>query len=229
MAAFDSRARPDSPDVLTHGTGAPGSGQERQAWGAVDRVVRWARSRRLVGHLAPDARVLDFGCGQENWFLTMNHRRFGSGVGIDPSLRRDVAASATTGSPGGPPNVRGHRSSLEQFRTEHPDERFDVCLWIAVVEHLWPDDARELLRGCREVLRPNGRIVLTTPTPRSRRLLELLAYRLHLISEDEIRDHKHYLDRSTITDLLSSAGFSVVEYRTFQLRLNSLIVAERHG
>ncbi|MBP6256774.1 hypothetical protein KA405_03490 [Patescibacteria group bacterium] len=46
---------------------------------------------------------------------------------------------------------------------------------------------------------------MTTPSVWSQPVLELLAYRLHVISEEEIRDHKEYFDKQKLIKYTTQA------------------------
>jgi len=72
---------------------------------------------------------------------------------------------------------------------------------------------------------------MTTPSVRSRRVLELLAFRLNLIDAAEIRDHKHYYTEGELRTLLVHAGFAndSIRYRSFSLGMNQLVVAKKIG
>ena len=73
----------------------------------------------------------------------------------------------------------------------------------------------------RRILKDDGRILLTTPTPASRPLLEFLAFKLKIISGPEIADHKHYYSRADIGGIAARHGLACETYRTFQFGLNS--------
>jgi hypothetical protein len=81
------------------------------------------------------------------------------------------------------------------------------------------------------VLHPGGVTIMTTPSVRSKRLLELLAFRFHVIDADEIRDHKHYYTKRELHTLLIRAGFveDAITYRSFALGMKQLVVAAKEG
>ena len=61
---------------------------------------------------------------------------------------------------------------------------------LAVLEHLnYPLD---MLREIARVLKPNGILLLTVPSHLAKPVLEFLAYKLKIVSEDEIRANKSY-------------------------------------
>ena len=133
-------------------------------------------------------------------------------IGIDPDLEVE--------------DGRGQRCDVAAIADRFPGA-FDVATSFAVIEHLPPDEVPGHLASIRSTLRPGGHLVLTTPTPRSKPVLEFLAFRLHVISEFEIRDHRRYYDGPELHDLLTRAGFDRVEHATFQFGLNQRAVAQR--
>jgi len=158
--------------------------------------------------------VLDIGCGTENWLIRSVDRCAPGSVGIDPHLPDEFV---------GPSGVRGLVADVipERMGT------FDVATSLAVIEHLEPADRDAMFADARRLLRPDGLLVLTTPSPRSKPILEFLAYRLHVISEHEIRDHRAYYSLEELRDFLGSCGFVVESSSTFQIGLNQLVVARR--
>lgn len=191
----------------------------RQRFNPIDRALRRLRARPLARHVPAGSRVLDVGCGLDNWLI----RSMADGpaatwaadsLGIDPDLREDAVDAV------------GRRTDVATVAASEPDA-FDAVTSLAVVEHLPPDTVPEHLGAIRSALRPGGVLFLTTPTPRSKPVLELLAFRLRVISAHEIRDHRHYYDATELTALLTGAGFEQVEHTTFQVGLNQRVIARR--
>jgi 2-polyprenyl-3-methyl-5-hydroxy-6-metoxy-1,4-benzoquinol methylase len=193
-------------------------GQTRQRFNVVDRFVRSMRTRRIRRCLHQTDVVLDFGCGQENWFLRSSSKAIAGGIGIDPNLHANFNHELS------PKGIQAKRCTIEEFASSAATQ-FDVITWLAVIEHFHSDEAESRLAACASLLKPGGKLVLTTPTPSSKPILEFLAYKLHLISEEEIRDHKIYYDRAKIESILQRSGFSMLKYQTFQFGLNSFMIA----
>lgn len=191
---------------------------DRQAFNRVDRAVRRLRARSVTRHVPPGSRVLDVGCGLENWLIrSMTGRPSGwrdDSLGIDPDLDETAV------------DAHGRRSDLADVADSEPGA-YDAVTSLAVIEHLPPDRVAEHLDAIRTTLRPGGVLVLTTPTPRSKPVLEFLAFRLHVISAHEIRDHRHYYDGEELLALLADAGFERTSHTPFQLGLNQRVTARR--
>jgi 2-polyprenyl-3-methyl-5-hydroxy-6-metoxy-1,4-benzoquinol methylase len=190
--------------------------EDRAPFALIDRVIRRLRARRFVPEIPVGASVLDFGCGQENSLLVSLADRIGNGVGVDPALRN----SGQTG------NVLAYRGTLEQYVRQNKDSLFDVVTMAAVIEHLDSEAAIAILVLLKSLLTGDGRLVLSTPTPRSQPLLEFLAFRLRIISRDEIEDHKIYYNRQLLEERLEMSGFVLISYKQFQFGMNSIAVAK---
>jgi SAM-dependent methyltransferase len=177
----------------------------------VDRLIRALRARRVTRLVRPGDVVVDLGCGHDMWLLGMLEDRIERGIGVDPDL---VASSRG--------RLEARPGDAAKVLPELPDGSVDRVVLLAVLEHIPPDRVVGLLREVRRVLGPVGSLVLTTPTPRSKPLLEFLAFRARVISRAEIEDHKRYYDRAAIEEVASCAGLAVARYQTFQFGLNSL-------
>lgn len=177
-------------------------------------IARW-RLSQVLRWIPAQAQLLDFGCGTQAFLLKALVGRIEYGYGIDydatPSKTKHYQIINTT----------------VTNRLPFPPKMFGVVTLLAVLEHMTPSQARQLFKEFHRVLQPGGRVVLTTPTPASQWLLELLAFRVKIISYAEIADHKHYYSQQDIAKLAQKAGFRLVTYSTFQAGLNSLAVLEK--
>ncbi len=95
----------------------------------------------------------------------------------------------------------------------------DTIISLAVVEHIHVEDVYAVFRRFKKMLRSDGHIFLTTPTPASKPVLEFLA-RIGLLDKENIEEHKHYWTRHDLNELAVKTGFEMVRYRKFQLGFN---------
>lgn len=175
-------------------------------------ICRW-RSGIVRRHIAAGDKILDFGCGHQALFLRSVRSLVGHGIGID--------YDATPSQPA--PNLEIRNFHFKD-RLAFPDQTFDRVTILAVLEHIPLDQVGVLFAEFRRVLKNGGRVLLTTPTPASRPLLEFLAFRLKIISGPEIADHKHYWSRADIERLAAEQTLVCEKYGTFQFGLNSVAV-----
>ena len=114
-------------------------------------------------------------------------------------------------------------------RLPFKDESFDKVIMLAVLEHVETNKVELLFKEFKRILKKNGKVILTTPTPLSKPILEFLAYKLRIISECEIRDHKKYYTRNDIKELAEATNFLLDSYKLFQFGLNSSAILEKNN
>lgn len=181
----------------------------------LEPMLRRMRLARVLPTLLRhrDCRLLDVGCGWEARLLHEVEPYVREAVGIDfkaPRLSHPKLKTVTM-----------------TLATELPLESasFDVVTLLAVLEHL--SHPREMLLEIARVLRPGGQLVMTVPSKAAKPVLEFLAYRLHVVSEAEIRDHKRYYDRRSLAEALEGTGLRLDRHRYFQLGMNNFVLATK--
>jgi len=99
---------------------------------------------------------------------------------------------------------------------------------LAVVEHLDPDGLSELFTETHRVLKPGGKLIVTTPAAWSDGLLRFMA-RVGLVSAEEIDEHAFNYTLPLLGWCFGQGGFSIrkVKFGYFEARLNMWAVAER--
>jgi 2-polyprenyl-3-methyl-5-hydroxy-6-metoxy-1,4-benzoquinol methylase len=186
----------------------------------LEPILRRMRIRRVlpVVRSFPRCRLLDVGCGWEARLLKSVEPYIDSGVGVDskaPELDGDKLKTV---------------SVTLNDKLPFGDNAFDVVTLMAVLEHL--EKPLQILREIRRVLiKPEatggcgGILVGTVPSRAAKPVLEFLSYRLKIVNEAEIRDHKRYFNRNDLIDILTDAGFGRVSHRYFQCGMNGFFTA----
>ena len=175
-------------------------------------ICRW-RSRIVRRHIKANTSVLDFGCGHQALFLRSIAGKISHGVGVD--------YDADTGRVAANVEIRNFRF---RDRLAFPDASFDQISLLAVIEHVELEDVEVLFSELRRVLRPSGSILLTTPTLAAKPMLEFMAFRLRIISESEIADHRHYWSEADLRALATRHGFACSMYRKFLFGMNCFAI-----
>lgn len=175
-------------------------------------LQRW-RIRMAARHLPKGAHVLDIGCSDGLLFSVLGGR-IGSGVGVDTD------------------SVPEDYGSFRFIRGRAPDdlpsgETFDAITMLAVLEHIPGDGQRSLADGCWALLKDNGRVICTVPSPRVDSLIHL-GQRLRIL--DGMQEHEHYgFEPSHTERLFTDRGFTLSRAQHFQLGLNNLFVFAKVG
>lgn len=125
-----------------------------------EQRVRSATVLRLLA-AGPGERILDIGCGNGRDVLPMIAQG-ASVVGVDVSEGM-VAEALRVLSASGIENVSLQVGDATQL--DFADGEFDKILCSEVIEHI--PDASKALSEMRRVLKPGGKLVLSTPNPRS--------------------------------------------------------------
>jgi SAM-dependent methyltransferase len=162
------------------------------------------RAAFLAEHLSSGDRVLDVGCGEAR-FAAQVVGAGASYVGVDVAeepLRRG--------------RVLHPELDLRIVDGEGawalPDAGFDVVWAGEVIEHV--ADTAGWLSEVRRVLRPGGRLLLSTPAHgRARMLLLALSRRALATHFDPRGEHLRFYTRETLRELLADFRFQQIEVR----------------
>jgi len=181
----------------------------------LDKFIRYLRFRKVIRYIPKDSVVCDIGCGENANFLKSIRASIKYGIGVDK-------------------DVRDHKNSKLELKKLKLSNKLplnsgtcDVVTMLAVLEHL--QNPQEILNESFRILKAGGKLILTTPTPLAKPILEFLAFKLHLINKKQISDHKNYFWPNDIKKMLVQAGFKEENFKTsfFEFFLNSLIIAQK--
>ena len=180
-------------------------------WNILDKLIAKLRYGQVNKYVVAGQTIVDIGCGREAEFLMSHKEKIGKGLGFDFRIEDREEENICL------KNNKGGGSTLPL-----PDNSVDTVFLNAVLEHLTNPYA--VLKECKRILKENGRVVMTTPTRAAKPVLEFMAFKLHIINEDEILEHQHYYNKKDVIKLASDLGFKLEKYSFFELFMNSLIV-----
>ncbi|MFB2935447.1 methyltransferase domain-containing protein [Aerosakkonemataceae cyanobacterium BLCC-F154] len=175
----------------------------------LEPILRRFRISRVIAHIPKSSVILDIGCGRKAAFLQAVSPYIKEGFGVDFKVDENVQI----------PNVRTLQLRLES-NLPFADCSFDVVTMLAVLEHIEKEE--QILSEIHRVLVPGGKLIITVPSVWAQPVLEFLAYKLKIVSEAEIRDHKRYYTREKLQKILvRTIGFTEFKHRYFQLWMNN--------
>jgi len=178
--------------------------------------LRAQKANKLIPDHLRTGRILDIGCGSYPYFLS--HTYFAEKFAVD-QLEKPATVS----------NINWHSLDLNSDPgLPFEDSYFDLVTMLAVVEHLAPNSLVTLFQEVHRVLRPGGRLIITTPAAWSDGLLHRMA-RLGLVSEDEINEHVYVYTLPLLGWYFGRAGFEMtkVKFGYFEFNLNLWATADR--
>lgn len=176
-----------------------------------DVILQHWRIRMAARQLPQGAHVLDIGCCDGLLFSVLEDR-IASGVGVDSD------------------SVPEDYGEFRFIRGRAPDdlpsgETFDAITMLAVLEHIPTDAQRQLAEDCWALLKPNGRVICTVPSPRVDSLIQL-GKRLRIL--DGMQEHEHYgFEPSHTVSVFVERGFTLRRAHRFQFGLNHLFAFDK--
>lgn len=181
-------------------------------WNCFDKFLAQIRYKAIKCYIPRGGVIADIGCGREAAFLTYCSPFIEKGYGFDFRIQDQEI------------------DNLKLINNKYSNELdvgercCDVVFMLAVLEHL--DDPYMLLKEIYRILKTDGILCLTTPTPLAKPVLECMA-NMHMINMEEIREHKHYYTDKEMQVLMKECGFFHYRYRRFCFGMNSLVIVQK--
>lgn len=179
----------------------------------MERILQYLRFKKIQQYIKPGITVLDLGCGYHGSMLNMMSSTIRNGVGYDIGVTKQNTAS----------NILLYRKDIQSYKPKNRNI-FDLVVALAVLEHL--KNPLTVIGSAYKVLKPGGKLLITTPNASSKILLETLAT-IGVISKTEISDHKLYYTVQRLRRDLRQAGFKKTKVSTFEMGFNIFAVAEK--
>lgn len=175
----------------------------------IDIIIKKIRLLKIKKHIPDNSIVIDLGCGYKGDLLKIVSNKIKIGIGYDLEICKDNL----------PPNVNLKKAELNE-NIDYPKNTVDVVTALAIIEHIY--NPQKFCREIYKLLKPGGKLLITTPSLQSQKLLEFMANYLKIISHQEISDHKRYYTSRTLFQELVLAGFNKnnIQIKYFEFGLN---------
>jgi ubiquinone/menaquinone biosynthesis C-methylase UbiE len=168
--------------------------------------MRWreslARLERVTGRLSPDTRIVDVGCGLNDYLATLRQLRGVQGIGVDfkPEVAEYVRNTL---------DMQVYAGTL--FEPQFPAASFDLVTMNEYLEH--EPNPLAILREARRITVAGGHLALELPSA------DCLPARLFGSRWSQIDAPRHliHFTKQTLNEMLRRSGYELVHTETFQI------------
>jgi ubiquinone/menaquinone biosynthesis C-methylase UbiE len=181
----------------------------------LDKIIYNLRIGVIKKYVKKDMVVCDLGCRKGAFLKKISQIiRYGYGFDIDVESHKDSKIE-----------IKKLNFDLEKIPLE--DKSVDCVIMAAVLEHL--NNPENIIKEAHRILKKGGIFLLTTPSIYSKPVLEFLAFKLKIISNEDILEHKKYYKPQKIVKMFIDCGFNKknIKYRYFEIFFNILAVVEK--
>lgn len=179
----------------------------------LEPFIRHFRFKKILAHILPGSVVVDIGCGHTPHLLNRLQHYIKHGYGIDPLIRNKTFPKFKL------------LSQLLADKVPLRSSLADFVTMAAVLEHV--DQPKAILAEAYRILKPGGKLLLTTPSHLNKPLLEFLSFGLGLVSTREIGEHKRYFWKKELVASIKKTGFKKIKHQYFEFWLNNFVIAEK--
>lgn len=188
------------------------------------RSARFSQGSKIIDK-SKNIVIVDLGCGPSIRFFKYLKQTKKLGIikyiGIDPLLSEKTIKKYTNNK-----RLKLIKSSLGR-KIPLKNNIADYVVGFAFIEHL--ENPKEIIEEAARITKKGGTIIFASPTPKAKKILEFLAFRLSLFSRQEIAEHKNYFDRESFNKLISGVKNIVYNHKYFELGLNNLFELSKDG
>ncbi len=179
----------------------------------LEPFLGWMRIKKIRKYIPRGGRICDICCGKGGMLLLKIKDFIKEGVGYDMDVKNSSIG-----------NISFKKKNIIK-RIDEKSDYFDCVILLAAIEHL--DFPQEVINECFRILKRGGIILLTTPSPAAKKILEFLSFKLSLVSAELLKTHKKYFDKEELVKIFTMAGFrkEKIVIGKFEFGYNSFIKA----
>lgn len=191
--------------------------------GRIDRI-----KDRIAETIEPGARILDVGCGTGT--LAVRCIKKGARVvGLDSSEFMLEEARKNARRAGVDDRLSVVQDSVTQLGVHFPDNSFDVVVSTMALGEFPPDFLEFIIRDCRRVLRPGGRLIIADEVWPQRRVPRLI-YQACLVLfwiPQFLLLRRAFFPINDLRGIIRGAEFRITEVTTWAASSFELVFAEK--
>ena len=177
-----------------------------------DKIVSNFRTREIAKNFNLESKkILDFGCGS-NFKELENRYSACSKVTLIDKLGEPFKSGNT--------EFLNFNNDLNDLDQKITNKDYDFIFLLAVIEHI--EKPENILKILKKKISDDGILFITAPGKKSQWILEFLAFKLKIINEELIKEHKRYYDESEYEKLSKLAGTKIIKFYYFEFGLNTV-------
>ncbi len=172
------------------------------------------RKKITISHLKV-GNLCDVGCGCD-----MNKGLLSWGVnninytGVDMEIEQPINE----------PHLKLIKHDIDKGSLPLKDSSYDNVTLLAVIEHV--NNPEKLVANCKRILKEDGRIIITVPSKKAKKLLITLG-KMNFIDKGLLAQHRRYYTKDSLRELLENIGFNDIKITPFQFGFNILGIARK--
>lgn len=160
--------------------------------------------------------VLDLGCGRAQ-LLEFYGSQINSYSGVERTAQQAEKLKLKY------PESNFFSCDLDSERIEI-GKKFDCVLMVALIEHIF--NQKFVMDNIKQVLKPNGIVIITTPTPIGNDLVHRVGAALGLFAKSAVDDHIVIYNRHRFKILADEVGLTLKYHTYFQIYCNQVSILE---
>jgi len=102
--------------------------------------------------------------------------------------------------------------------------KYDTVVMAAVLEHL--DNEIEILEMLKSHMNKGSLLIITTPTSKSKKVLDILAL-LRLVDPENIKEHNYYWNEDELRGIAHKLGLKIDRYKKFEFGFNQIVIMQK--
>ena len=181
-------------------------------WNFIDDYLAGIRTNKIKKYIPKNSLLLDIGCYSDFRLLKELSKYVKKGYGVDLEVEEKQHKNLTL-----------FKIDITKEKIPLKDNSVDVVTMLAVIEHL--HSATFIISEIHRVLRKGGVLLLTTPTPQSKPILEFGA-NIGIFDKVGTFDHKCYYNKKKLLGVLEQK-FEIVKHKYFEFTLNQFVVCKK--
>jgi cyclopropane fatty-acyl-phospholipid synthase-like methyltransferase len=181
----------------------------------LDKFIARYRLSKVTDEIDEGDVVLDFGCGSQGYFLKTISDKIKYGEGLDANVKTGKIGNLV------------FKKFKYTDKLPQNNSSFDKVVMLAVLEHIIPNEVFQLFKEFCRILKSGGKVILTTPTPASKKFMETLA-KFGIINREEVFDHKKYYSKEEMEVIADENSLKLESYQLFEFGLNSVAIFKKN-